>query len=85
MDIAGALGAAVLALTVVGGVVWLFFLVHAMQRLESPYDRAQWLLVFLAFTVLAVPLYVMLRYRAFLRQGQGALIRNRARGAVDGT
>lgn len=76
-------GAIFLASTVVIALVWLFFLVHAMQRLESPLDRTLWLLLFLLLTVLAIPLYIIFRYRDFLKQGQGALLRNRTTETTD--
>lgn len=55
--------------------IWLFFLVHAVQHISDPTERALWVIGFLFFTVLCIPVYIYKRYRQFYRDGRGSLIR----------
>jgi len=57
-------------------VLWLFFLVHAVQRIDEPVKRATWVIAFIFLTLFAVPLYYFMLYRSFLREGKGDIIRN---------
>lgn len=56
--------------------VWLFFFVHAIQRIENQTERACWALMFLLFNIICVPFYYTMRYRSLKLQGKGSLVRN---------
>ncbi|MAS94937.1 MAG: hypothetical protein CMO55_17205 [Verrucomicrobiales bacterium] len=53
---------------------WLFFSVHAMQRIEDPRARAGWFCL-LVFTFWIAPVfYYFLCYRQFKKEGKGGWI-----------
>jgi len=54
--------------------VWLFFLVHAVQRIENPIMRFAWVGWFLLFNIICPVIYIATKYRQYLRLGQGGLI-----------
>jgi hypothetical protein len=54
--------------------VWLFFFVHAMQRIDDPFKRTEWLLVFLFFTIFAVIPYFFIEYRKAYTFGNGGIL-----------
>ena len=56
-------------------IVWLFFFVHAMQRIDDPVKRTEWLLAFLFFTIFTVILYFFVEYRKAFNSGNGDLLR----------
>jgi hypothetical protein len=37
--------------TLLLALIWLFFFVHAMQRINDPFKRTKWLLAFLFFSL----------------------------------
>ena len=60
-----------------GILLWLFFAVHAMQRLDDPIDRAAWLCFFVFFFYVAPLAYFLAKYRRLLHAGRGSLVLRR--------
>ncbi len=54
---------------------WTFFYLHAIQRIENPSIRAVWALCFVVFNIFCIPVYIIMEYRAFMKRGEGGLIR----------
>ena len=57
--------------------IWLFFFLHAVQRIEEPSNRAVWAIGFVVFNLFCIPVYIILKYKSFYKQGKGGLIRKR--------
>lgn len=67
------LSTVVLSMVVFG--TWLFFFLHAMQRIDDPVNRMSWALCFIGLNLFCLPFYVVLKYIPFKRNGKGWLIR----------
>ena len=54
--------------------IWFFFLIHAVQRIDDPVLRFAWVGWFILFNIICIPIYIYFQYRYYLRFGQGGLI-----------
>lgn len=58
--------------------LWLFTVVHMVQRVDDPLERTKWMLLFILLNVIAVVLYRLTIYRQLQAEGKGHLIRKKA-------
>ena len=59
--------------SVFGG-IWLFFFLHALQRIENPVERFQWIIFMISLNILAIPFYFLMKYLPLKRKGKGSLL-----------
>lgn len=56
-------------------IAWLYLLIHAVQYIESPKQRALWVMSFLVFSLLAAAFYFKRHYVGHYLNGRGGLIK----------
>jgi len=63
--------------TILAVSVWAFFFVHAVQRIQDPGLRGVLVILFLFFNVFFIPVYIVVYYRNFYKEGKGTIVRYR--------
>ena len=61
-----------------GTIILLFFLLHAVQRIEDPTERTTWVLLMLFCHFFALPFYFYIKYLPFRRLGMGGLLKKKS-------
>ena len=54
-----------------------FAALHAAQRVASPQERAEWLVIIIALTIIGSAFYLLTKYQHFRKSGRGGLLRVR--------
>jgi len=69
-----AIAFAIVLLTMAVVTTWLFALIHAVQRIDSPAERTRWVLWLLLFNVFGAVVYFCTKYRQLRIMGMGRLL-----------
>jgi TM2 domain-containing membrane protein YozV len=63
-----------LLITVLIGLPWVFFLIHAVQYENDPKKRGVWVIIFLFLNIIAIPIYIYTNYINLFKKGKWDIV-----------